>query len=339
MPKKLFYLLVIFNTFYTLNANAGGAEGHGGGGDLASAFKQGKAQLESTLAHLDEIPEYLWTHIKPEVRSRLKQLAPAILRDSQGLQITWLSVAEESRLSESNKKCITNPLTLSNSLALSPVHCRKTAALINAAAGTLLQTLLIRQGLEESEIRFLNPYLTKLIDVSQPFFRPPENERDKKTMNRTDEILADLERSLNIKTAESTPEGYRVELEEARRKAVKAIWDRFPRQKPSWMDNGLWNWLVDYGERLVREVESSRFEIYRATDRAVAGQETCARTQLTSLAIIVFNFDVCYQTVRTRRQYMHTVVHESVHHLGIADEASADRIADAVTHIHEDYGR
>ncbi len=87
------------------------------------------------------------------------------------------------------------------------------------------------------------------------------------------------------------------------------------------------NWILSHQQSLAEDISQS--EHVWITDK----QSTCAFTQTSSRADITFSFETCRPGVRDISDALKILVHESVHHFGIADEYFADKVADAIYNL------
>jgi hypothetical protein len=83
-------------------------------------------------------------------------------------------------------------------------------------------------------------------------------------------------------------------------------------------------WVIEHKEALARDILSSRHTWVTDT------QSTCAYTHTVSQADITLSFQVCGERVKSIVDAGRMLLHESVHHFGISDEAFADEVAAAV---------
>lgn len=83
-------------------------------------------------------------------------------------------------------------------------------------------------------------------------------------------------------------------------------------------------WIMANGKNLSLDILSSQHEW---VENKTA---TCASTNLQPNSAITLSYPTCGQSEKVTGAATKVLIHESVHHLGIADEAFADSVADAV---------
>jgi hypothetical protein len=87
------------------------------------------------------------------------------------------------------------------------------------------------------------------------------------------------------------------------------------------------DWVLNHKQALADDILQSPHTWI--TDK----QSTCAFTKTNSRAEITFSFETCRPGIRDISDALKILVHESVHHFGVADEYFADKVSDAVYNL------
>lgn len=83
-------------------------------------------------------------------------------------------------------------------------------------------------------------------------------------------------------------------------------------------------WISNNKTQLVADIKASQH--VWITD----AQSTCAFTQITANADIIFSFEACRPGIHDAYDAGKLLAHETVHHFGISEESFADRVAEAI---------
>lgn len=119
----------------------------------------------------------------------------------------------------------------------------------------------------------------------------------------------------------------RLLFEDARAFAANRVLKAVPCAFGSDVSSQVRDWILNQKQALADDIlQSSHIWI---TDK----QSTCAFTQAISQAPITFSFEACRPGVLDISNALKILVHESVHHFGVTDEAFADKIAEAVYNL------
>jgi len=96
------------------------------------------------------------------------------------------------------------------------------------------------------------------------------------------------------------------------------------RSLPLSLEPNLRQWILDHHVDLAADIAKSPH------DWTLTEEQTCAWTQLTPAATIQLSYPTCHANIGGFDEIAQLLVHESVHHLGIENEAFADGVALAV---------
>ena len=150
------------------------------------------------------------------------------------------------------------------------------------------------------------------------------------------EAVAELERQKkkNPESVILTPEAFMEALGKDKEKALLGLQERFPAQKPAWMQQKLWEWFNAYRDVLARDIKESPFILRSLEDAKKYKQTTCALTRAdVRFDPVYVVFEYCRILVPTEPLRIQLVSHESAHHLGIVDENTADLLGRAVAQM------
>ena len=307
----------------TLVAEKPGAEGHGGGGELAEVYRSAQNRLQYTIVN---IKGFKSGGVTAATHLRLQNLAPHLAPAVRAVK------QFELREEETDKN---NCLEIVGATGwLAPKRCRREAASEERAIVVLSEALL-SPLVPAAEVTELSEALRRFSVEEPRYDRTTLDARDYGTFDELEKGLHALAKRDGIPLGILTTDGYFREMLRAQKKVVRALGPDFPSRKPEWLGVAMWNWLINYRSQLARALESS-WLVLRATkaEARAAGQQTCAWTKGYLGAPIYISFEDCRDSVVTNRQFMQTLAHEATHNLGIADEAAADRVGAAVSRLY-----
>lgn len=328
MKVFLFFLLC----FSTLAFPTGGGEGHGGGGDLFTQFDLARLRAISLLENLERPPSF---KLKTITAWAFRPYLLEVLEELEHMPLSVLR-SDQKRLSKEYtlySHCVWAATKAHASVFLDPNGCRENVSTLEGALQVLtivaLQRLNEPVGIDESK----NLAMALSFISRDGRYEVGRNEKtDAMAAYLAFEFrLQRIEKRLKMERTEEHLERYKKGLEEDRRRIVQKLRALPTSQRPEGVGPKMWDWLRVYSSRLADDIQRTPFQVRRKRSFGETPQTSCARTTIAPRALVVFHYEKCLESFPASRVRFETIVHESVHHLGIAEEVDADRVASAVT--------